>query len=87
MRHIFIMNPKAGKRDQTGSIYTMAEALREKHGLRVDCFLTERPGGAIEMARKLAETGEEIRVYACGGDGTVNEVANGLAGFPNAAMT
>ena len=71
MRHVFIINPKAGKKDQTGRIYAMAEALREKHGLRVDCFLTERPGGAIEMARKLAETGEEIRVYACGGDGTV----------------
>ena len=87
MRHIFIMNPKAGKKDQTGRIYAMAESLREKHGLQVECLLTERPGGAIDMARKLAETGEEIRVYACGGDGTVNEVANGLAGFPNAAMT
>ena len=87
MRHVFIINPKAGKKDQTGRIYAMADSLREKHGLRVDCLLTERPGGATEMARKLAESGEEVRVYACGGDGTVNEVANGLAGFPNAAMT
>ena len=87
MRHIFIMNPKAGKKDQTGRIYTMAEALREKHGLRVDCLLTERPGGAIDMARRLAETGDEIRVYACGGDGTVNEVANGIIGYDNAAMS
>ena len=29
MRHIFIMNPKAGKKDQTGRIYAMAESLRE----------------------------------------------------------
>ena len=48
---------------------------------------TQRPGGAEEMARRLAESGEELRLYACGGDGTVNEVANGMAGFPNAAMT
>lgn len=87
MRHVFIMNPKAGKRDQTGRIYTMADALREKPGLRVDCLLTERPGGAIDMARRLAESGEPVRIYACGGDGTANEVANGIAGFPNAAMT
>ena len=39
------------------------------------------------MARKLAETGEELRLYACGGDGTISEVANGIAGFSNAAMT
>ena len=39
------------------------------------------------MARRLAESGEEVRLYACGGDGTVSEVANGAAGFPNAAMT
>ena len=58
MRHVFIINPKAGKKDQTGRIYAMAEALREKHGLSVDCLLTERPGGATEMARKLAESGQ-----------------------------
>ena len=87
MKHIFIINPYAGKKDQTARIYAMADSLREKHGLECSCMLTDRPGGATDMARKLAETGEEIRVYACGGDGTIGEVANGLAGFPNAAMT
>ena len=32
-------------------------------------------------------TGEEVRIYACGGDGTLNEVVAGAAGFPNAAVT
>lgn len=87
MRHIFIINPHAGKRDQTTRILEMAERLRQHHDLDCTCMLTDRPGGATEMARKLAETGGDLRVYACGGDGTVYEVANGLAGFPNAAMT
>ncbi len=87
MKHIFIINPYAGKKDQTARIYEMADRLREKHGLVCSCLLTDRPGGATDLARKLAETGEEIRVYACGGDGTISEVANGLAGFPNAAMS
>ena len=87
MRHIFIINPKAGKRDQTSRIYEMADRLRQRHGLACACMLTDRPGGAQDMARKLAETGEELRFYACGGDGTISEVAGGIAGFPNAAMT
>lgn len=87
MRHVFIINPKAGKRDQTARIYEMADRLRAVHGLDCACMLTDRPGGAAEMARRLAEDGGELRVYACGGDGTVSEAANGLAGFPNAAMT
>lgn len=87
MRHVFIINPKAGKRDQTARIYEMADRLRAVHGLDCACMLTDRPGGAAEMARRLAEDGGELRIYACGGDGTVSEAANGLAGFPNAAMT
>lgn len=87
MKHIFIINPHAGKKDQTARIYAMADVLREKHGLTCQCLLTDRPGGATDLARKVAQTGEEVRVYACGGDGTVGEVANGLAGYPNAAMT
>lgn len=87
MKHIFIINPHAGKKDQTARIYDMADRLRERHGLDCACMLTQRPGGATEMARKLAESGEGIRLYACGGDGTIHEVANGIAGFDNAAMT
>lgn len=87
MKHIFIINPRAGKKDQTARIYGMADRLREVHGLDCACMLTDRPGGAADMARKLAASGEELRLYACGGDGTVSEVANGIAGFPNAAMT
>lgn len=87
MRHVFIINPRAGKRNQTARIYEMADRLRSLHGLDCACMLTDRPGGATEMARRLAESGEELRLYACGGDGTVSEAANGLAGFANAAMT
>ena len=87
MQHIFIINPHAGKKDQTGRIYEMADRLRQQHSLDCQCLLTQRPGGAEEMARRLAESGEAVRIYACGGDGTVSEAANGIAGYPNAAMT
>ena len=87
MKHIFIINPSAGKNDSRQRIYAMAESLREKHGLEAQCMLTSSVGHATALARGLAESGEPVRLYACGGDGTVNEVANGIAGYENAAMT
>jgi diacylglycerol kinase (ATP) len=87
VKHVFIINPNAGKYDSRQRIYDMADALREKHGLDVQCILTKKQGHATELARRLCDSGEELRFYACGGDGTVNEVANGVIGYDNAAMT
>lgn len=87
MRHIFIINPVAGKRDNRQRLYAMAEFLREKRGLDVECMLTQSEGHATALSRAIASDGGPVRFYACGGDGTVNEVANGIAGFENAAMT
>ena len=87
MRHVFLINPHAGKQDQTARIRALADRLAAAHNLDCRCLLTDRPGGAEVLSRALAETGEPVRIYACGGDGTVHEAANGIAGFPNAAMT
>ena len=87
MKHIFIINPTAGKYDSRQRIYEMADHLRTAHGLDVQCILTKKQGHATEIAQKLCQTGESLRFYACGGDGTVNEVANGIIGYDNAAMS
>ncbi|NLU24577.1 MAG: BmrU protein [Clostridiales bacterium] len=87
MKHIFIINPAAGKNDGRQKIYDMAEKLRQEHDLDVDCILTKNPGYATDITRKIAQEGDDVRFYACGGDGTVNEVANGIIGFSNAAMS
>ncbi len=87
MRHVFLINPRAGKRDRTARIRALADRLAAAHGLDCQCLLTDRPGGAEALSRALAEAGEPVRLYVCGGDGTVHEAANGLAGFSNAAMT
>ena len=87
MKHIFIINHTAGKYDSRQRIYEMADHLRTAHGLDVQCILTKKQGHATEIAQKLCQTGEPLRFYACGGDGTVNEVANGIIGYDNAAMS
>ena len=78
MRHVFLINPHAGKQDQTARIRALADRLAAAHNLDCRCLLTDRPGGAEVLSRALAETGEPVRIYACGGDGTLNEVISGL---------
>ena len=85
MKHLFIINPAAGSRDRTAQ-YT-AEIQRACRGLDYRIVVSQAPGECRRLAREAAQTGEDVRIYACGGDGTLNEVASGAAGFPNAAVT
>ena len=47
------------------------------HGLRFEHALTEAPGHAIELAKTAAKKGYDM-VVSVGGDGTINEIVNGL---------
>ena len=87
MTHLFIINPAAGSRDQTETYTAKIRECCERHGLDYRIQVSRAPGDCRNLTRAAAETGEEYRIYACGGDGTLNEVAGGAAGFPNAAVT
>jgi len=83
MKHLFIINPKAGKKKSATLLERQIQALR----LSCEIIYTKRAGDARRVAREAAESGDEVRIYACGGDGTLNEVVNGAAGYGNAAIT
>ena len=85
MKHIFIINPAAGKTDKTAE-YT-ANIEKSCKGLDYEIRVSGAPGDCTRIAREAAESGEEVRLYACGGDGTLNEVVTGAAGCDNAAVT
>ncbi len=85
MRHLFIINPAAGKSDKTAEYTAKIQAACK--GLDYAIEVSRGPGDCTRIAREAAETGEPVRLYACGGDGTLNEVASGAAGFDNAAVT
>ena len=87
MKHLFIINPAAGSRDRTGEYAPMIRRACNVRDLDFRIEVSRRPGDCTRLAREAAETGAEVRIYACGGDGTLNEVMAGAAGYDNAAIT
>lgn len=87
MKHIFIVNPAAGKGSAAKRIIPEIEAYFEKHkDLSWEIYQTKAPGDGKMYAETVAKTGEAVRFYACGGDGTLYEVVNGAYKYPNAAV-
>lgn len=81
-RTCLIVNPNAGRKaGLTTNAFGLddARALLERHGIGAEIWETERPGHATELARRAVEDGFAC-VIAAGGDGTVEEVAEGLVG-------
>jgi diacylglycerol kinase (ATP) len=73
---LIIVNP-ASASGSTGRAWPgVASAVRQHFG-PFEVAFTKRPGEAVEIAEREAREGRPL-VIACGGDGTVNEVANGI---------
>ena len=87
MKHIFIINPAAGSRDRTADYSEKIHTACHERDLDYQIHVSAAPGECFRIAREAAQSGPEVRLYACGGDGTLNEVVAGAAGYPNAAVT
>ena len=87
MKHVFIINPAAGSRNRTASYSEVIHRVCKERHLDYEVRVSTAPGECTRIAREAAQTGRELRIYACGGDGTLNEVVCGVAGYDNAAVT
>lgn len=89
MRHVFIINPAAGKHQNALQHVPEIEALfaaRPEYGEH-EIVYTESRGHATQIARQYAESGEPVRLYAAGGDGTLAEVLQGAYAYKNVQLT
>lgn len=81
MHTAFIINPVAGRQNATEHIRQMI-ASEGLDPAAVKLYITRRSGDAQEITARLGQRGEPCLVFACGGDGTLNEVVNGAFGYP-----
>ncbi len=87
MLHVFIINPTAGKKDSTKEIKENIYSYFKEDECIV--HVTEYPNDAEHFAKQIAldNPSKKIRFYSCGGDGTLNEIINGVYGFDNVSVT
>ena len=89
MKHIFIINPKAGKGKAYNLIPDIQKEIRKinsNHSIECKIHITKGKDDAKRFCKKMCILNkgiETLRFYACGGDGTLNEVVNGVYGYEN----
>lgn len=83
MKHIFIVNPVAGKGKAVNAYISTIENYIKEKNLDAEIYVTKASRDGLRFVEERAKSGEEIRFYSCGGDGTLYEVVNGCYKYPN----
>ncbi len=86
MRYCFIINPVAGDTKNLENYDSVVREFCESKGLEYEVLVTQGVDHASELARQCAEKGDAVRIFSCGGDGTLSEVLNGIVGFDNVEL-
>ncbi len=87
MRHYFILNPAAGKGTKFHNLIDEIHKVCDRRKVFYAVHVTEKRGEASTFVKKMCESSTEpVRFYACGGDGTIKEVASGLIGYEHAEL-
>lgn len=88
MEYAFIVNPASGNGKNAAKLREELEPYSEKENVRIYCTEGEKDATvlAASIAEAAARRGETVNIYACGGDGTIQETAKGIYHHPNARL-
>ena len=85
MKHLIILNQKAGAEKNVEKF--QAQIKEDFKGLDYEVYLTTGPRSVIPFLKEyLSKNNDVLRVYACGGDGTIHEVVNAIVGYKNVQL-
>ena len=87
MKHVFVINPVAGYENSVNKLTVLLDRFTSKHDILIHVTTDEKDASAFSREYALSHPDKQIRFYSCGGDGTLGEVVNGIAGLENASIT
>ena len=76
--YTFIVNPNA-RSGRGAKVWSSLEEVLKERMVEYQVLFTKYQNHATKLVEKLTSTGEECTIIALGGDGTINEVVNGIA--------
>ena len=87
MKHIFVVNPQAGEHSSYEPTVKALEPFMDKYDIEI--YKTGYEKHATVFIRDYIKSNpdKELRFYAAGGDGTLNEVVNGVMGHENVSLS
>lgn len=81
MKNYFIVNPISGKNEALKVVENLLKSADSDFDYEI--IVTEYKHHATNIANAIAKRGENCRIFACGGDGTLFDVVNGVVGYEN----
>ncbi len=83
MKHLFIINPNAGKGKAFDVIMPKIKEAVAARDVDYKIYVSSSSQDTHDYCKNVCESGENVRFYACGGDGTIYDIVNAIYGYDN----
>lgn len=83
MKHLFLINPNAGKGKAFETVMPKIKEATAERNMDYKVYVSKSSQDTHDYCKKIGESGEKTRIYACGGDGTIYDIVNAIYGYNN----
>lgn len=83
MKFLFLINPNAGKGKAFETVMPKIKEATAERNMDYKVYVSKSSQDTHDYCKKIGESGEKTRIYACGGDGTIYDIVNAIYGYDN----